>query len=69
MVVQIDKTAVLRIMGAQEMTGKALAEKMGLTPQALSIALNRETFSHINAAKLADALGVPYEAVLKEVKT
>lgn len=65
MSVRIDRTAIQRIMGEKNLTGKALASKMGFSDSALSAALRRGTFSHINAVKLAAALGVPYEAVLK----
>ena len=65
MSVRIDRTAIQRIMGTREMTGKALAEKMGISSSALSATLTRGTCSHISAARLADALGVAYEDVLK----
>lgn len=66
MSVKLNKKHIQYLMGERMLTGKALAEKMGISPQALSIALGRETFSHINAAKLADALGVPYTEVLRK---
>ncbi len=65
MSVRIDRTAIQRIMGEKGMTGRVLADKMGFSAQALSAALSRGTFSHINAVKLAAALDVPYEEVLK----
>lgn len=65
MSVKLNKTNIQRLMGEQGMTGRALAQKMEMSDQALSVALARGTFSHINAVKLANALGVAYEDVLK----
>ena len=66
MSVRLDKTAIQRIMGEKNLTGKALADKMGFSDSALSAALGRGTFSHINAVKLANALDVPYEEVVRQ---
>lgn len=66
MIVGIEKSTVQRLMGERGLTGKALAEKMGLAPPTLSTALTRGTISHLNAAKLADALEVPYEVILRK---
>ena len=66
MAVQISRAAVQRLMGERNLTSNALASKMGISPQALSAALGRETFSPPNVAKMAAALGVEYEDVLRK---
>lgn len=64
MSVRLNKTAIQRLMGERGLTGRALAQQMGMSDQALSAALLRGTFSHINAVKLSTALGVAYEEIL-----
>lgn len=66
MSVRLNRVAIQRIMGEKKLTGKAVADKMGISNSALSNALLRRTYSHINAVKLAKVLGVPYETILKK---
>ena len=50
-----------------KMTRTALAEKAGISRQAVSAILRRGTCSAINAGKLANALGIQVEELM-EVK-
>lgn len=65
MSVRLNRVAIQKIMGEKNLTGSAVAREMGVSNSALSAALLRGTYSHINAVKLAKALGVKYEDVLK----
>ena len=55
------------ILAKNEMTRTALAEKAGISRQAVSAILRRGTCSAINAGKLANALGIQVEELM-EVK-
>ena len=67
MSLRLDVPAVHRRMAELHLTQNGVAERMGISPQALSVALSRGTFSHINVFRLAEALGMRYEDVYKEV--
>lgn len=66
MSVRLNRVAIQKVMGEKNLTGSAVAREMGISNSALSAALLRGTYSHINAVKLAKALGVPYESILRE---
>ena len=55
------------ILAKNEKTRTALAEKAGISRQAVSAILRRGTCSAINAGKLANALGIQVEELM-EVK-
>ena len=66
MILRLDVPKVHRRMAELRLTQNVVAERMQISPQALSTALARGTFSHINAFRLAQALGVQFEEVCKE---
>ncbi len=67
MTVKLDMQVVAKRMAERRMTGAALAKLIGISPQAFSAIRCRGTCSHINAALIADALGVKLEDIWKEV--
>ena len=67
MTVRLDVPAIRKMMAEKRLTSAATARLMGISPQAFSAAMGRGTFTHINAALLADALGVEFEDVQKGV--
>ena len=64
--VRLNRAFILRRMAEAKLTGRALAERMGCSKQAISALLARGTCSHINAMKLAEALGADYNDILEE---
>lgn len=66
MTVRLDTTAIKKAMAEKRMTTAALARLMGCKPQNVGLMINRGTCSHINAALIADALGVEIEEIWKE---
>lgn len=63
---KISKQAVLYFLAIQKKTMKSLAEDIGMKPQNLSLILNRGSCNPINAAKIADGLGVHVSEIMKE---
>ena len=66
MTVRLDTTAIKMAMAEKRLTGKGLAELVGISPQAFSGIFAKERCSHITAALIADALGVEIEKIWKE---
>ncbi len=63
---RLSKKRVLILLGERGMTQKALAEKMGLLPNNLSVLLNRKSVYPATAAKIASALNVRVEDILED---
>lgn len=63
---RIDSIKIKLLLAEREMTQSDLAEKCGLARQNISITLSRGTCSPAKAAKLAAALGVPAQEIIKE---
>lgn len=66
MSLRLDVPAIHRRMAELHLTQSAVAERMNVSKQSLSVALSRGTFSHINAFRLAQALGMQYEEVYRK---
>ena len=64
--VRLDTMLVKKRMGDKRMTNTELARLMGISRQAVSMMMGRGTCSHINAALIADALGMEFEDIVKE---
>lgn len=63
---KINGLAIKKAMAKKQLTSAELAERMGMSRQNLSAVLMRGTCSIINAGRIADALGVPFEEIVKE---
>lgn len=63
---RISKHKIKILMATQELTTKALAEKMNAHANNLSTILMRETCRPETAARIAKALGVQLEEIVKE---
>ena len=64
--VDLNYEAVRRIMRAQKVSVKDVAQKMGMSYQAVYYILQRRTPQRSGVEKLAAALGVEPEAIIKE---
>lgn len=63
---RIDSIKIKLLLAEKEMTQSDLAEKCGLARQNISITLSRGTCSPAKVAKIAAALGVPAQEIIKE---
>ena len=63
---EISKRKIKFLMAKQGLTTKALAERMDTQPNNLSTVLTRETCRPETAARIANALGVQLEEIVKE---
>lgn len=63
---EISKHKIKVIMAKQGLTTKALAERMNTQSNNLSTILMRETCRPDTATRIADALGVQLEEIIKE---
>lgn len=63
---RISKHKIKILMAKQELTTKALAEKMNAQANNLSTILMRETCRPETAARIANALGVQLEEIVRE---
>lgn len=66
MTVRLDTTAIKKAMAEKRLTGRSLAALVGISPQAVYGIFAKGRCSHINAALIADALGVDIEEIWKE---
>lgn len=63
---EISKRKIKCLMAKQGLTTKALAERMATQSNNLSTVLMRETCRPDTAARIANALGVQLEEIVKE---
>lgn len=63
---EISKRKIKLLMAKQGLTTKALAERMNTQANNLSTVLTRETCRPDTAVRIADALGVQLEEIVKE---
>ena len=63
MTVNLDSRCVVRLMAEKAMTTAALSRTIGMKPQNLGQIIKRGTCSHINASRIASALGVAFDVV------
>lgn len=63
---KIDSLKIKLLMGEQDLTQTDLAEKCGISRQNVSSTLARGTCSNGKAVKIAAALGVPAQEIIKE---
>ena len=63
---RIDKNKIALEMARQKINQSDLANRSGLTRQAISTILCRGTCTTINAGRLAEGLGVDPEKITKE---
>lgn len=63
---EISKHKIKVLMAKQGLTTKALAERMATQPNNLSTVLVRETCRPETAIRIANALGVQLEKIVKE---
>lgn len=63
---EISKRKIKNLMATQALTTKALAERMNTQPNNLSTVLTRGTCYPDTAIKIANALGVSVEEIVKE---
>lgn len=63
---EISKRKIKFLMAKQGLTTKALAERMNTQPNNLSTVLTRETCRPGTATRIANALGVKLEEIVKE---
>lgn len=61
---KIDSVKIKIILGGLNLSGKELAEKIGVTPQNLSAILTRGSCHPKTAARIARGLGVPVEEII-----
>lgn len=57
---------IKKIMLDKNITVKALAEKLGMTPQVLSNKLYRDTFTYNDYVKIADVLGCDVKTISRD---
>lgn len=62
----ISKKRIQFLMARQNLTAKALAEKIGMKPQNLSSILGRCNCKPVTAARIAEGLGVDIEEIVNE---
>lgn len=62
----ISRRKIKILMGKQGLTGKALAERMNMAPNGLSVILCRESCYPATAVRIANALNVGLEEIIKE---
>ncbi len=63
---RLDTLTIKKLMGSKGMTGVELARLTGVTRQTISNILGRGTCSVTSAVKIADALNVDIEEIVKE---
>lgn len=63
---EISKRRIKILLAKRGMTTKALAERMNTQPNNLSTVLTRETCRPDTANRIANALGVQLEEIVKE---
>ncbi len=63
---RLDTLTIKKLMGSKGMTQAQLARLTGVTRQTISNILGRGTCSATSAVRLADALNVPIEEIVKE---
>ena len=62
----ISKFKIKYLMATQALTTKALAERMNMAPNGLSVILSRESCYPATAVRIANALGVDIREIIKE---
>lgn len=62
----ISKRKIKTLMDKRGLTSKALAEKMDMAPNGLSVILSRESCYPATAVRIANALGVSAQEIVKE---
>ena len=63
---RLNETKMQILMGEQEMNIRMLAERSGVSRQTISCIKAGESCSPVVACKLAEALGVTVETILKQ---
>lgn len=63
---KISKQRIQLYLAEQNLTAKALAEKIGMMPQNLSGILSRGACQPVTAARIANGLGVSVAEIMKE---
>lgn len=63
---KVDSLKILELQTARGMKGYQLAEAAGINPGSLSAIKTRETTTPMMARRIARALGVDLEAILKK---
>ena len=64
-----DRKKKKKIMLDKDITVKALAEMLGITPQVLSNKLYRDTFTYNDYIKIADLLGCDVKTISRDTNT
>lgn len=63
---KIDSIKIKLLMAEQEINQNELAEKCGISRQNISLTLSRGTCHPVKTTKLANALGVSVQEIIKE---
>ena len=63
---RIDRVKLIAEMARQDISCKALVEKSGVSRVTVTAARSGKSCAPITAGKIADALGVPVESILKK---
>lgn len=66
MTLRLNKTAIAKRMAEKQLNGVKLAELFGVTKQQVSAMLIRGTCKPATAVKIANALGVSLEEIVRE---